>query len=85
MRRHHVGQRVNVTAGPFAGAQGRITEPAQPRLRPRFEWCVRFYEPVVVGKRLYFSSAVAESELAAYTVPESARPVSVGVLAGGGR
>jgi hypothetical protein len=78
--RHHIGDRVTVTSGPFAGSLGSITRPAHAAFSPRFDWVVRFDQPVAVGDRVYASGAVADGELAAYTVPESARPESVGTL-----
>lgn len=90
MRRYHLGQRVTVTAGRFAGARGRISQRAHADARPVLEWIVRFDADSVgayvgAGGGTHTEGAVSENELAAYTVPESARPVIVGALKRGAR
>lgn len=88
--RYRVGQRVTVTAGPYKGARGRIAQRAHARIaqrahadvRPILTWLVRFDEPVSAfgGTLLCEDGVVSERSLAPDSVPESARPVSVGAL-----
>ncbi len=82
MSRYHVGQRVTVANGQFAGCRGRITQQAHADVRPYLDWVVTFESGPTEGREW---AGFAERELGPWTVPEDARPVSVGALKRGGR
>jgi hypothetical protein len=92
----HVGCHVTIKSGRYAGASGRIIRENRDHretpirafgrdVYPPLTWVIWLDKPFAVPHGREFQVGAYEDELASFTVPASARPVSVGALKGGSR